>query len=159
MRKSLVVAALAGSSLIALPAAHAQSGAAGSTASATVPMGAAANATRLRLAGPWTGTLRAGPIAATLHLDFALAADGRMGAARAVPDGPQPALEGDIREVVVSDTSVAFSVATPMGTLRFSGAPDAQGTLKGQLTVIGDGGHVEARGVWTAATKPCPPVR
>jgi hypothetical protein len=102
-------------------------------------------------AGIWTGTLRAGPIAATLHLTFDHSSEDRAGAARIVPDGPQPPLEGPIRELAVRNDSIYFSVATQAGTLRFTGAADAARAIKGQLTVVGDSGGIEARGVWTAS--------
>jgi hypothetical protein len=105
------------------------------------------------LTGSWAGTLRAGPIAARLRLTFAPGASGSMGAARITPDGPQPELGGEIRDLVAGEREVAFSVATAQGTMRFTGAPDGAGGLKGRLVVVGDGGAVEARGVWTASAE------
>jgi hypothetical protein len=107
-----------------------------------------------KLAGPWTGTLRAGPIVARLRLTFAPGAQGRTGTAQVTPDGPHLELTGDIRNLVVSDREITFSVATQEGTMRFTGAPDGAASLKGQLTVVGDGGAVEARGVWAASAAP-----
>lgn len=117
-----------------------------------VAVPAAAPAATPALTGAWIGTLRAGPILATLHLTFAAdtGAAGRAGHARLAPDGPQPALTGEIRDVVVSGRDVRFSVPTPEGTLRFTGAADRAGGLAGQVVVVSDGGAVEARGVWAA---------
>ncbi len=103
--------------------------------------------------GTWAGTLRAGPIAARLRLTFAPGASGSMGSARITPDAPQPELTGEIRDLVASDREVAFSVATAEGTMRFTGTPSGVGSFQGRLIIVGDGGAIEARGVWTASAE------
>lgn len=111
---------------------------------------AAASARPVLLEGAWTGTLRAGPIVATLRLDFAPDSAGRRGSAHITPDGGPPALAGDIRDVVIGEHEVTFSVPTQEGTMRFTGTPDGAGGLAGRLTVVNDRGGIEARGVWSA---------
>lgn len=117
------------------------------------PAPAAAPSARPALTGDWSGTLRAGPIAARLRLSFTPGASGSVGSARITPDGPQPELSGEIRDLVAGDREVTFSVATAQGTMRFTGAPDGAGGLEGRLTVVGDGGAIEARGVWSASAE------
>lgn len=120
------------------------------SAPATPAAAPAASARPMLLEGAWTGTLRAGPIVATLRLDFAPDSAGRRGSARITPEGGPPALAGDIRDVVIGEREVTFSVPTQEGTMRFTGTPDGAGALAGRLTVVNDRGGIEARGVWSA---------